>query len=107
MAKAARFAIVTPYYKEPRALVERCVASVKGQTVNADHFLVADGFPQSWIDEAQIRHIKLDQPHRDYGNVARGNGRVPRRGGRRRAVARRLRSVPDRCATASSRRAAS
>jgi cellulose synthase/poly-beta-1,6-N-acetylglucosamine synthase-like glycosyltransferase len=71
MAKAARFAIVTPYYKEPRALVERCIASLKGQTVTADHILVADGVPQSWMD---IRHIKLDQPHRDYGNVVRGTG---------------------------------
>ena len=67
-----RFAVVTPYYREPRAIIERCIASVRAQTTGCDHFLVADGFPQGWIDEGQIRHIRLDQPHKDYGNVARG-----------------------------------
>ena len=40
----------------------------------ADHFLVADGFVQSWIDCAGVRHIKLDRAHGDYGNTARGLG---------------------------------
>jgi len=69
-----RFAVVTPYYQEPRAILERCIASVRAQTVRCDHFLIADGFPQDWIDDGQARHISLDQPHKDYGNVARGIG---------------------------------
>jgi glycosyltransferase involved in cell wall biosynthesis len=69
-----RFAVVTPYYKEPRETLERCMASVRAQTVGCDHFLVADGFPQDWIGESAVRHILLDRPHRDYGNVARGTG---------------------------------
>jgi glycosyltransferase involved in cell wall biosynthesis len=69
-----RFAVVTPYHKEPRALLERCLASVAAQTVKTDHFLIADGFPQDWIDETLARHIRLDAPHQDYGNVARGIG---------------------------------
>src|SRR5260370_28868940 len=69
-----RFAIVTPYYREPRATLERCIASVRAQTFRCDHFLIADGFPQDWIDDGQARHISLDQPHKDYGNVARGIG---------------------------------
>jgi len=69
-----RFAVVTPYYQEPRAILERCTASVRAQTRPCDHFLIADGFPQAWIDERQARHISLDQPHKDYGNVARGIG---------------------------------
>ena len=69
-----RFAVVTPYYQEARETLERCLASVRAQTVACDHFLVADGFPQDWIDGQGVRHIRLDQPHRDYGNVARGTG---------------------------------
>ncbi len=74
MSKDSRFAIVTPYHKEHRSLLERCVMSVKDQSTRVDHFLVADGFPQDWLDQAGVRHIKLDQPHGDYGNVARGTG---------------------------------
>jgi glycosyltransferase involved in cell wall biosynthesis len=69
-----RFAVVTPYYRETRAVLERCMASVQAQTTRCDHFLIADGFPQDWIDGAKSRHIRLDQPHKDYGNVARGIG---------------------------------
>lgn len=71
-----RFAIVTPYYKEERSVLERCIASVKAQTVAADHIMVADGFPQDWIDSAGLRHVRLDRAHGDYGNVARGVGGV-------------------------------
>jgi glycosyltransferase involved in cell wall biosynthesis len=69
-----RFAVVTPYYREPRETLERCMASVRAQTIACDHFLVADGFPQEWVGEHGARHIRLDQAHRDYGNVARGTG---------------------------------
>jgi glycosyltransferase involved in cell wall biosynthesis len=64
--------VITPYFKESRALIERCLTSVQRQTVKADHIVVADGFPQSWIDDAGLRHIKLDRAHADYGNMARG-----------------------------------
>lgn len=74
MEKSARFAIVTPYYKETRAVLQRCVDSVAGQSVPTDHILVADGFPQGWLDSAKVRHLKLDAAHGDYGNVARGLG---------------------------------
>lgn len=74
MVKTARYAIVTPYYKEPRALLARCVESVRRQTAACDHIVVADGFPQAWLDEQGVRHLRLDAPHGDYGNVARGLG---------------------------------
>ena len=74
MADTAKYAIVTPYYKEERPLIERCMASVRSQTVPTDHFLVADGFPQEWIDTAGVRHFKLDRSHGDYGNTPRGVG---------------------------------
>lgn len=69
-----RYAIITPYYKEDRSLLERCIDSVRSQSVPTDHFLVADGFPQPWIDEATVRHVKLDRSHGDFGNTPRGIG---------------------------------
>ena len=67
-----KYWVVTPYYKEDRGLLERCMASVRRQSVAATHVLVADGFPQDWIDAEPVRHIKLDRAHGDYGNCARG-----------------------------------
>jgi hypothetical protein len=74
MHKNSCFAIVTPYYKEPRATIERCVESVRRQTVAADHFLVADGFPQSWLDDVGVNHIRLRHAHRDFGDTPRAIG---------------------------------
>ncbi len=72
----AKFAIVTAYYKEEKYLLDRCLQSVRNQTVHADHIVVADGFAQAWIDDEPVRHIKLDRAHGDYGNTARGVGAV-------------------------------
>ena len=69
-----RFAIITPYYKEEQKVLERCVQSVLHQTIAADHFLVSDGFPQDWLDSANVRHIRLGRPHNDVGNTPRGLG---------------------------------
>ncbi len=55
-------------------MIERCIASVAGQSVACDHLLVADGAPQDWIDGAGVRHLRLDRNHADYGNAARGIG---------------------------------
>ena len=67
-----KVAVITPYYKEPRAWLERCLASVRGQTYECVHIVVADGFPQAWIDDLPgVRHLKLDRPHADYGNTPR------------------------------------
>ena len=74
MQKTGRYAIVTPYFKEDRALLQRCIDSVKAQEIVCDHILVADGLPQSWIDNERVRHLKLDQNHADYGNTPRGLG---------------------------------
>ncbi|HXW71243.1 MAG TPA: FkbM family methyltransferase [Methylocella sp.] len=69
-----RVAIITGYYKEERQLLERCIRSVRQQTITADHILVADGFPQDWIDTRDVRHIRLDRKHSDYGGTPRGIG---------------------------------
>jgi len=55
MSDRARFAIVTPYYREEKWLLERCIRSAREQTLRADHILVADGFPQDWIDGEGVR----------------------------------------------------
>ena len=68
------YAIVTPYHKEEKWLLERCIHSVKAQTVEADHFLIADGYPQEWIDGERVRHMRLDRDHGDYGNSLRTIG---------------------------------
>ncbi|MCL9999753.1 MAG: glycosyltransferase [Erythrobacter sp.] len=69
-----RIAIVTPYWQEPHAVLERCIASVAAQSVACDHLLVADGAAQEWLDAASVRHLRLDRNHADYGNAARGIG---------------------------------
>ena len=73
-ARKSRYVFVTPYYKERRELLERCIASAKRQTIRADHILVSDGFPQDWIDQAHVRHLRLDRAHQDHGNTPRGLG---------------------------------
>jgi len=70
----SRVAIITPYWQEPRAVLEACIASVAAQSVPAEHLLIADGAPQDWVDGASVRHIRLDRNHGDYGNVARSIG---------------------------------
>ena len=67
----ARCVVVTPYHRESRHNLERCIESVRKQTIAVDHILVADGFPQDWIDRKPVRHIKLDREHKNYGNTPR------------------------------------
>lgn len=69
-----RCAVVTPYFKEAQSVIERCHRSVAGQTIEVDHILVSDGFPQDWIDKTPARHIRLDRNHADYGNTPRTIG---------------------------------
>lgn len=74
MTTGAEHVVVTPYADEEPALIARCVASVKRQTVRADHLLVADGRAQDWLDREEVRHLRLDRRHADFGNAARGLG---------------------------------
>lgn len=71
MSNSGRFAVVTPYHKEERKILERCIDSVNQQTVPADHFLISDGFPQDWLDSVDVKHVKLDHAYRDWGNTPR------------------------------------
>jgi hypothetical protein len=74
-----RVAIVTPYFKEPRAVLSRCIESVRAQrmtqhSIEVEHILIADGHPQDWIASAGVRHLLLDRSHNDYGNTPRSIG---------------------------------
>jgi SEC-C motif-containing protein len=69
-----RYAIITPYHKEDRHLLQRAIDSVKNQTVPTDHFMVADGFAQEWIDREPVRHVKIDRAHGYGGKTPRGVG---------------------------------
>jgi hypothetical protein len=69
-----RTLVVTPYHKETRAKLERCIASVAAQTHRAEHLLVADGHAVDWIDTADVRHLRLDRAHGDFGNTPRSLG---------------------------------
>ncbi len=71
---APRIAVVTPYYREPRAVLWQCHRSVLDQGVGAEHFLIADGFALPEIDDWQAHHVKLPTAHGDNGNTPRGLG---------------------------------
>lgn len=74
-----KVAIVTPYFKEPAATLARCIDSVRNQRPSNEvgeiaHIVVADGHPQHWLDDLNVRHLKLDRSHGDYGNTPRSIG---------------------------------
>ncbi|MDA3948002.1 MAG: sulfotransferase domain-containing protein [Spirochaeta sp.] len=70
-----KVAVITPYHNESRSTLQRVIGSVQEQTAPVDHFLVADGTRQAWIDEVPgIRHVHLDRAHSDYGATPRMTG---------------------------------
>jgi hypothetical protein len=71
-----KVAVITPYYKEPRSKLERCMRSVAAQDYPVTHFMIADGYPSPYVMEADVKHIMLPEPHRDNGNTPRGIGAI-------------------------------
>lgn len=69
-----KIAVITPYYKEATDVLAKCHESVMAQSVDVDHFMIADGFPNSAVDNWRAKHIKLHQAHGDNGNTPRGIG---------------------------------
>jgi hypothetical protein len=69
-----RVAVITPYYKTPRAWLEQCHQSVLAQTHPCTHILVADGVPESYVDEWDAQHNRLATNHGDYGDTPRAIG---------------------------------
>lgn len=69
-----RVAVVTAYYKESQRDLLRCLNSVARQSHPCTHFMISDGHPQAFLDQMDIRHLKLGQSHRDYGDTPRAVG---------------------------------
>ena len=50
--------------------------SVAAQGIAVTHFLVSDGHPQDWLDNAPVRHLRLGCSHADFGNTPRSIGGI-------------------------------
>jgi len=73
-ARNSDYLVVTPYHKEERRVLERCIKSVADQSVAVDHLLIADGHALPFIDDLPVRHVRLDCEHNDAGNTPRALG---------------------------------
>lgn len=70
-----RIAVVTPYYQEPLAKLQRCHDSVRQQThAQVTHIMVADGFARPEVQGWDCQHIALPVGHRDSGDTPRTVG---------------------------------
>jgi hypothetical protein len=69
-----KIAVITPYHQESTEVLRRCHESVAGQMLPADHFLIADGFPNEAVRDWNARHVVLPHAHGDCGNTPRGIG---------------------------------
>lgn len=71
-----KIAIITPYYKEAPEILQRCIQSVKDQSIGVEHILVADGHALP-NDSLNVKHhIILPQSNNDYGDTPRMIGSV-------------------------------
>ena len=72
-----RVAVITPYFREPDAILRQCHASVRGQTHPCTHFLIADGHPNPlFSNDGATVHIALPKPNADNGNTPRAIGGI-------------------------------
>jgi hypothetical protein len=68
----SRIAVITPYFKEPLEMLAQCHDSVRAQGLEADHIMVADGFPRAELASWDVRHVVLPSAHDDGGATPRG-----------------------------------
>lgn len=68
-----KIAVITPYYQESLAQLEKCHQSVLAQQGNVTHFMLADGYPKPEIDQWDCQHFILPN-HNDFGDTPRGIG---------------------------------
>lgn len=70
-----RIAVVTPYYREDKEILARCIDSVRAQPMRVDHILIADGHPQDWVENHEnVDHLVLRKSSADYGDTPRSLG---------------------------------
>ena len=67
-------AIITPYHQETLETLKRCHRSVRDQTTEVTHFLVADGNSRTEIDHWDGQHLVLPRTHNNCGNTPRSLG---------------------------------
>jgi glycosyltransferase involved in cell wall biosynthesis len=69
-----KVAVVTPYYKESKKVLKRCLDSVAKQTYDdVIHVVVADGYPQDWVNDYTLHHICMPNVG-NFGDTPRGMG---------------------------------
>ena len=66
-----KICVVTPYYQENLEWLLHAHASVKAQTVAAQHILVCDGSAPAQVPDFQGTHIVLRRNYGDHGNTPR------------------------------------
>lgn len=74
-----KVAIITPYYKEPDAILRRCIESVLAQThQDTKHYLISDGHPKPDVTSGvkNLSSINLPVAHGDYGCTPRSVGAI-------------------------------
>lgn len=70
-----RVAVITPYWRESAAVLARCVASVRAQTLPPTlHVVIADGYAQDVVDDWNVTHVRLPEPHANSGDTPRAVG---------------------------------
>ena len=69
-------AVITPYYKEPLPILERCHQSCRDQSIPVRHVMVADGHPNEEVNRWDCDHVVLPQSHGDNGNTPRCLGAI-------------------------------
>ncbi len=66
-----RIGVITPYRRESAAVLARCAASVRAQTVPALHVAVADGEAHDALDSWGVLHVRLPVACNDTGDTPR------------------------------------
>ena len=67
-------AVITPYHNESIEILERCHSSVRAQTIETTHILIADGRSRADIDQWDCQHLVLPRGHSNCGNTPRALG---------------------------------
>lgn len=69
-----KIAVVTPYWQESPDVLDRCLMTVRQQTLPATHYLVADGNPRELPAGCTAVHLVLPENVGNYGATPRGLG---------------------------------
>jgi glycosyltransferase involved in cell wall biosynthesis/predicted O-methyltransferase YrrM len=72
-----KIAVITAYYGETPEQIEKCIASVKNQSIPATHILVLDGVECPNVFEGDsLQIIRLGKNHNDVGDTPRAIGSI-------------------------------